>query len=104
MAYLFNLINAHVWPNVFTYRHRPESTSEDIKISLPYQKADSFLLFAIQLSLFGTQDLLIDIQGGLDGTDFFSILEKVIVPELDLPGTYYQIQNPILANPSQLQL
>ena len=44
------------------------------------------------------------------GRIFFSIVEKVIVPKLDEPGTYYQlkiqiqIQNPILANPSQLQL
>ena len=67
---MFNLTNAHVWPNVFTYRHQPESTSGDRKISLPYQKP-IHLLLAIQMSLFGTHDLLIDVEGGLDGTDFF---------------------------------
>ena len=54
-------------------------------------KADSSTFdHTIYVALFGTQDLQSDIEGGLDGKDFFSILEKVIVPELDVPGTYFQ--------------
>ena len=85
MTYLFNLINAHIWPSVFTYRHRPESTSGDRQISLPYQKP-IHLLLAIQISLFGTQDLLIDIKGELDGTDLFLSWWKLLFLSLTYRG------------------